>query len=117
MSADETNEPCVRKEDIEAGLRRLGLKKGDSVGVHSSLSSFGRVEGGADAVIDALLDVVGEDGNVVMSTHSANLLEVPRTPEQIAMGVSWLYKILPYDPAETPVTTGIISETFRKKKV
>lgn len=106
----------MNKESIKAGLRQLGLKKGDSVGVHSSLSSFGHVEGGADAVIDALLEVVGENGNIVMPTHSANLLEVPRTPEQMAMGVSWLYKILPYDPAETPVTTGIIPETFRKKK-
>jgi len=44
----------VSKEDIKAGLRKLGLKKGDIVGVHSSLSSFGYVEGGADAVIDSL---------------------------------------------------------------
>jgi len=106
----------VSKEDIKAGLKRLGLKEGDLVGVHSSLSSFGYVEGGADAVIHGLLEVVGNGGNIVMFTHSANLLEVPRTPEQIAMGVSWLYKILPYDPAETPVTTGFIPETFRKRK-
>ena len=106
----------VNKEEIKAGLRNLGLKKGDSVGVHSSLRSFGRVEGGADAVIDALLETVGEDGNVVMSTHSANLSEDRRTPEEIAMGVSWLCRILPYDPEKTPVRTGIIPETFRKRK-
>lgn len=55
MIADEKIERWVRKEDIKAGLRKSDLKKGDSLGVHSSLSSFGRVEGGADAVIDALL--------------------------------------------------------------
>jgi len=106
----------VHKEDIKAGLRKLGLKKGDSVGVHSSLRSFGHVEGGADAVIDALLEIVGKGGNVMMSTHSANLGKDQRTPEEIAMGVSWLLKILPYDPEKTPVTTGIIPETFRKRK-
>ena len=106
----------VTKEDIKAGLARLGLKKGDSVGVHSSLSSFGHVEGGADAVIDALLETVGEQGNIVMSTHSANLSKDQRTPELIALGVTWLFKILPYDPSKTPVTTGIIPETFRKRK-
>jgi len=106
----------VHKEDIKAGLRKLGLKKGDSVGVHSSLRSFGHVEGGADAVINALLETVGKKGNVVMPTHSANLSKDQRTPEEIAMGVSWLFKIMPYDPEKTPVTTGIIPETFRKRK-
>jgi aminoglycoside 3-N-acetyltransferase len=116
MDADEKIGRWVHKEEIKAGLRKLGLKKGDSVGVHSSLRSFGRVEGGADVVIDALLEIVGEEGNIVMSTHSANLAEIQRTPEEIAMGVSWLFKILPYDPEETPVRTGIIPETFRKRK-
>jgi len=106
----------VSKEDIKTGLRKLGLKKGDIVGVHSSLSSFGYVEGGTDVVIDALLEVVGEEGTIVMPTHSANLLEVQRTPEEIAMGVLWLYKILPYDPKGTSCTTGTIPEAFRKRK-
>jgi aminoglycoside 3-N-acetyltransferase len=105
----------VDKEDIKAGLRMLGVKKGDSVGAHSSLSRFGHVEGEADTVIDALLETVGEKGNIVMSTHSANVSEDKRTPEEIAMGVSWLLKLLPYDPKETPVRTGIIPETFRKR--
>jgi aminoglycoside 3-N-acetyltransferase len=51
-----------------------------------------------------------------MSTHSANLSEDQRTPEEKAMGVSWLCKILPYDPDTTRVRTGIIPETFRKRK-
>jgi len=116
MNAHKKIKPCVKKEDIKAGLMRLGLKKGDTVGVHSSLSSFGYVEGGADTVIDALLETVGERGNIVMSTHSANLSEDKRTPEMIALGISWLFRILPYDPSKTPVTTGIIPETFRKRK-
>ena len=33
-----------------------------------------------------------------------------------AMGISWLYKIGPYDPMKTPVRTGTIPETFRKRK-
>jgi aminoglycoside 3-N-acetyltransferase len=106
----------VSKEDIRAGLVRLGLKKGDIVGVHSSLSSFGYVEGGADAVIDVLLETVGEEGTLVMPTHSNNLAKVELTPEEVAIGVSWLFKILPYNPKETPCTTGTIPEAFRKCK-
>jgi aminoglycoside 3-N-acetyltransferase len=116
MSTVAKNDLSVTKEDIKKGLIELGLKKGDTVGVHGSLSSFGQVEGGADAVIDALVETVGEQGNIVMSTHSANLSEDRRTPEMVAMGVSWLCKILPYDPDTTPVRTGIIPETFRKRK-
>ena len=106
----------VTKEDIKAGLRKLGLKNGAIVGVHSSLSSLGYVDGGADAVIEALLEVVGQKGTIVMPTHSTNIVKVERTPEEIAMGVTWLYKILPYDPKETPCSTGTIPETFRKRK-
>ncbi|MEM3696002.1 MAG: AAC(3) family N-acetyltransferase [Candidatus Bathyarchaeia archaeon] len=106
----------ISKEDIKAGLKKLGLKKGDIVGVHGSLSSFGYVEGGADTVIDALLEVVGKGGTIVMPTHSSNLEKVELSLEEKAAGVSWLFKILPYNQKETPCTTGIIPETFRKRK-
>lgn len=106
----------VTKEEIKKGLRKLGLRRGDVVGVHSSLNSFGYVEGGADAVIDALVEVVGKEGTIVMPTHSSNLEKVGLSPEEKAAGVSWLFKILPYNPKETPCTTGIIPETFRKRR-
>ena len=51
-----------------SGLRQLGLREGDKVLVHSSLSALGRVEGGADTVIDALLETVGPDGLVAVPT-------------------------------------------------
>ena len=116
MRPEKTRRISVSKEDIKTGLKELGLKNGHVVGVHSSLSKFGRVEGGANAVIDALLVTVGEEGTIVMPTHSANLVEVKRTPEEIAIGVLWIYKIQPYDPEETPCTTGTIPETFRKRR-
>ena len=58
----------IHKHDVIAGLRRLGLLEGDLVMVHSSLSSFGTLAGGADAVIDALLSVVGAKGTVLVPT-------------------------------------------------
>jgi aminoglycoside 3-N-acetyltransferase len=106
----------VTKDDIKASLRKLGLKKGDKVGVHSSLSSFGVVVSGADVVIDALLEVVGKEGTIVMPTYSTNRIEVERTPEEVAAGVTWKYKLLPYDPKKTPCWTGTIPEVFRKRK-
>jgi len=46
--------PHVTKDDIKRGLRSLNITAG--VEVHSSLSSFGYVEGGAETVVDALLE-------------------------------------------------------------
>ena len=58
----------VRFEDIKNALIELGIEGGDTLLVHSSLKSFGRVENGADDVIDALLSTVSEEGTVVMPT-------------------------------------------------
>jgi len=95
----------VSKEDIKSGLRQLGLKPGALVMVHSSLSSFGYVEGGAETVIDALLEMVGEEGTVMVPTYSTNRRRLDTGEEEF----------LPYDAENTPVWTGIIPETFRKR--
>jgi aminoglycoside 3-N-acetyltransferase len=50
--------------------------------VHCSLTSFGFVEGGANSVIDALLDVVGPQGTVMMpSFESSDPVFDPATSE------------------------------------
>jgi len=64
--------PTVTRADIVHGLVEVGLVPGDRVLVHSSLSSFGRVEGGPDAVIDAVLDVIGPEGTVVFPTFTGD---------------------------------------------
>ena len=104
----------VSKEDIKRALKELGLGEGDTVGVHSSLSSLGYVEGGAEAVVDALLETVGRTGSVVMPTYSTNRRELPKTQEEADLGVTWKYKVLPFDPQNTPCWTGAIPEAFRK---
>lgn len=112
----EGREPTVRKADIKNGLEQLGLRKGDIVGVHSSLRSFGYVEGGADTVIDALLETVGQEGAIVMPTHSTNLIRYERSPEEVEMGLLWKFRVLPFDPNETPCSTGRVPETFWRRK-
>lgn len=62
----------LTRSDIADGLREAGLHVGDTVFVHSSLSAFGKVAGGADTVIDALLDVVGTFGTLVMPAFTWN---------------------------------------------
>jgi aminoglycoside 3-N-acetyltransferase len=71
------NPATVDAETIADGLRRLGLDKSSSVLVHASLRSFGRVDGGADAVCRALVDVCG---TVLMTAGTWDLTGVPAPP-------------------------------------
>jgi len=67
-------------------LRALGVQAGMALEVHCSLSSFGHIEGGADALIDALIRVVGTDGAVVMPSFCLSP-ELPLAEEDRAMGI------------------------------
>lgn len=84
----------VTYQEIVRGLEDLGLCKGDRVMVHSSLSAMGHVDGGADTVIRALLDVVGSDGLVVVPTFGGKQ---------------------PFDRHNTPTTLGIIADRFWRR--
>jgi len=94
---------AVTRAEILAGLRMLGLKPGDLAQVHSSLKSFGRVDGGPDAVIDACLDAVGPAGTLMMPTFNHGQREAYETPECI------------FDIKGTRSVNGLITETFRKR--
>jgi aminoglycoside 3-N-acetyltransferase len=59
----------VTKDDIVRGLRDLGLRAGDVLHVHSSLSSFGHVEGGAESVIAALMEVLTQEGTLMLPSY------------------------------------------------
>lgn len=56
----------ITKKEIMTKLLELGVKPGMILEVHSSLSSFGFVCGGAQTVVDALIDVVGYSGTILM---------------------------------------------------
>lgn len=70
MKRDAAGRSCVAKKDIVAGFRALGLEPGGMLQVHSSLSSLGYVEGGADAVVDALLEALGPSGTLMVPTFN-----------------------------------------------
>jgi len=60
----------VTKEEIVQKLSGLGLGRGDNIIVHSSLKSFGRVEGGAETVIAALTELLSPEGTLVLPSFS-----------------------------------------------
>lgn len=73
----------VTRDLITRDLRALGLAEGDVVLMHSALSALGDVEGGADAVIDALLAVIGERGTLAMPTMSSGVFRRESTPSNV----------------------------------
>ena len=98
--------------EIEDGFRNIGLRRGMFLEVHSSLSSLGYVEGGANTVICALKNIIGEDGAIVMPTFPVSL---PLPLSNIDRQRGLTYKIKVYDEASDERSgMGIISDTFRQ---
>ena len=60
----------VTPDDITTALKEIGVQKGQAVMVHTSLGSLGYVCGGAQSVIEALIESVGAEGTIMMPTQS-----------------------------------------------
>ncbi|GKW45716.1 aminoglycoside N(3)-acetyltransferase [Planococcus sp. NCCP-2050] len=60
------------KDTLKKQLHRLGFGAGDNVMVHSSLKSMGWIAGGAQAVVEALVETITADGTLVMPSQSTD---------------------------------------------
>jgi aminoglycoside 3-N-acetyltransferase len=89
------------------------MRPGDTVLVHSSLSRFGYVDGGADAVIDALLETLGPGGTLLMSAITTTSPMVARCIQAADAGAP--LDTPPLDILNTPTWAGAIPEAFRKR--
>ena len=85
----------ITQSELELAFELCGIEKGDILLMHSALSSIGNVKGGSDTVIDALLNVLGDEGTLAVVAMSGQH---------------------PFDPKTAPSTVGIISETLRKRE-
>ncbi|GGM89146.1 aminoglycoside N(3)-acetyltransferase [Streptomyces fuscichromogenes] len=109
--------PLVTRDTLARQLRLLGVRSGETLLAHTSLSSLGWVNGGAVTVVRALLDALGPDGTLVVPTQTGDLSDPalwrnPPVPEE------WWATIRatmpPYDPRTTPaVGVGVLPETVR----
>ncbi|MFF1682549.1 aminoglycoside N(3)-acetyltransferase [Streptomyces sp. NPDC058256] len=109
--------PLVTRDTVSAQLLSLGVRPGETLLLHSSLSSLGWVCGGAVAVVQGLLDILGPDGTLVVPTQSGDLSDPalwsnPPVPEE---WWSAIRAAMPaYDPLVTPARgVGVIPETVR----
>lgn len=117
MSTTPPAGPLCTRDSLAAELRAVGIRPGETLLVHSSLSSLGWLCGGAGAVVQALLDALGENGTLVVPTHSGDNSDPsewgnPPVPE------AWWDAIRavmpPYDPRTTPSRgVGVLPEVVR----
>ncbi|CAM5691604.1 hypothetical protein SHIRM173S_06990 [Streptomyces hirsutus] len=109
--------PLVTRDTLAAGLAELGVRPGETLLVHSSLSSLGWVNGGPISVVAALLDVLGPDGTLVVPAQSGDLSDPALWGDPPVPNAWWetIRATMPgYDPATTPTRgVGIVPETVR----
>ena len=92
MNAEET------RRQLASELRKAGLQPGGIVLAHTSLSSLGRVAGGARTAIAGLLEALGPSGTLLMPALSYEHV-TPARPR--------------FDVRHTPANIGAIPEYFR----
>lgn len=94
----------ISRASLVSDLRALGLANGETVIVHSSLSGLGFVEGGAETVIDALREVLGEEGTLAMPAYPWADFSLTALRQEAVFSLH-----------ETPSTMGKITEVFRRQ--
>src|SRR5687768_2555684 len=54
------------REDLVRAFREVGLRQGDGVFMHTSMSAFGEIRGGPATTVAALEEVLGPEGLIAM---------------------------------------------------
>jgi aminoglycoside N3'-acetyltransferase len=85
------------RQTLTAQLNALGLPTDRPVMVHAGLRSIGAIDGGADTLIDALLDAIAPGGTMLMMVAERG--------------------DVPFDPLTTPADpeNGVLAEIFRRR--
>jgi len=79
-------------------LRALGVQQGDTLLMHSSFKSLGGIEGGAQGLFCALMEVLGQDGTLILPALSYATVNAEQPI---------------FDRANTPSCIGFLPEFFR----
>ena len=91
----------LTKEKLANEFKLLGVQPGDTLFVHSSYSKLSKspegIENGPEIVIDAILNVLGSEGTLIMPTFNYGFLR----------GETW-------DIRNSPSQMGVLTEVVRK---
>jgi len=108
----------VGKDRLVEDLTRMGIEEGDHLALGVSLKSIGYVEGGPDALLDALLETVGDDGTIFLPAHTMGFrLYLLKPGKRVRMSDGRMFSPWDYvfDPDTTPPVTGLVPTTLWKR--
>ncbi len=94
----------ITVQQLVADLKKAGIRPGDSVLVHAAMSGIGFLENGPETFIDALIEAVGEQGNILM----------PNSPNA-SFQEEYIQKLSVFDVQKDASALGRISEVFRNR--
>ena len=89
------------KAELQKQLEAMGILPTDTLLVHSSMKAIGEVEGGADTVLDALMDYMHK-GLLILPTHTWQQINAE-------------YNV--FDVLHEPSCVGILTNIFRQRLV
>jgi aminoglycoside 3-N-acetyltransferase len=108
----EAPQPQTTITRVVAALQQRGVGRGDLIVVHSSFRAL-RADGAKpDAIIDALLALIGPEGTLAMPAIAV-YAEGPAVTELMTADVSDL--VCEYDPFNTPTWTGALPITMLRR--
>ncbi len=90
-------------------LSNAGIRAGDVVMIDARPPLLGSVFGGATALLDSILSVLGPEGTLLMPTFTHSILSMDGVPLKDR-------KFFPFHPQLSPITTGEVAEAFRNHK-
>jgi amino acid adenylation domain-containing protein len=90
---------------LEEKLREIGLTEADTVYMHNAFNAFNGFSGGPQQIIDCILNVIGDSGNLLMVS-----MAYTGSTEDYLKGVKT------FDVIKAESSMGIITEIFRRKK-
>lgn len=93
-------DPAGKAARLAADARRLGVRPGGVLLVHSSLSSLGWVDGGPETVVRGLLEALGPEGTLMLPALSYATVHAGHPH---------------FDREATPSCIGAIAEHFRTR--
>ena len=105
----------LTEKQLENALISLGVKQGDTLVVHSGISNLGYLENGADAMIEALQNNLGEDGTFMAPAFTFPYL-------MFDGDVNKGYSFRPYDTRkdgalrDKTVRTGLLPKAMVKRE-
>ena len=89
-------EEMITRRQLLRDLKALGLAAGMDVMVHSSMSRIGHVVGGPDTVIEAILQIIGRRGSLMVPSFNHAQAQL-------------------YNPLTTPTTNGAIADALWRR--